>query len=409
MPELVNSTGSDRRLPRIWNNKLSGALRRPAAQQPDWPDKVQKDAVLGLLSALPALVPPEKIRALREDLARVALGEAFLIQGGDCAETFAGNTEPHVLGNATTLLRLAAVITDATGLPSVRIGRIAGQFAKPRSAGFDDLGLPAYRGDIVNSAACDPGGRVPDPLRMIDAYRQARTSLDLLRSRLPGQVYTSHEALLLDFERSQLVFDQGTVVAGSAHFLWVGERTRQAEGAHLAFAELIANPVGIKIGPGTTPSEVAEYCDRLDPGRQPGRLTLISRMGKARIRDVLAPVVDRVTSAGHQIVWQCDPMHGNTRESATGYKTRHFDDIIAEIDGFFDVHKALGTIPGGLHLEFTGDPVTECLGGGQEIAEHGLSERYETNCDPRLNAPQALELAHHVGGLLRNINVTQSQ
>lgn len=396
-------------LPDEWCDKLSAALRRPAAQQPDWPDKRQIDAVAAFLSAQPALVPAEEIRALKRDLARVARGEAFLLQGGDCAETFAGNTERHILGNATTLLRLAAVVTGATGLPVVRVGRIAGQYAKPRSARFDELGLPVYRGDIVNSQACDPRGRVPDPMRMIDAYRHAKTALDLLRTRLPSQVYTSHEALLLDFERSLLVFDQDALYAGSAHTLWVGERSRQAAGAHVAFAGLIANPVGVKIGPGTSPADAAGYCDQLDPGRQPGRLTLISRMGRARVRDTLAPVVERVTAAGHQIIWQCDPMHGNTYESVTGYKTRHFDDIIAEIDGFFDVHNSLGTIPGGLHLEFTDDRVTECTGGGQEIAEHEISERYESSCDPRLNARQAQEVADHVAGLLRNTNVTKSQ
>ncbi|WP_233221314.1 3-deoxy-7-phosphoheptulonate synthase [Streptomyces carminius] len=382
--------------------RLSEALSRPAAQQPGWPDATQVRSVSAFLAALPPLVTPGEVRALRRDLARVARGEAFLLQGGDCAETFAGNTEEHVRGNAATLLRMAAVLAEGAGLPVVGVGRIAGQYAKPRSNATDGLGLPVYRGDIVNSAAPDPRARIPDPVRMVQAYQDARRTLDILRSGRSAGIYTSHEALLLDYECPRLVPDPDggpRLYSGSAHLLWIGERTRQPEGAHIAFAGLLANPVGLKIGPGTTPEQAAEYAERLDPEGEPGRLTLISRMGSARVRDVLPPIVERVTATGRRVVWQCDPMHGNTHESATGYKTRHFDDVLHEVEGFFEVHRELGTHPGGLHLELTGDSVTECLGGVRGITAHGLAERYESTCDPRLNAHQAMELAHRAAGL----------
>lgn len=365
--------------------------------------------MVAFLAARPALVTPEETRSLRCELARAACGEAFVLQGGDCAETFAGNTRARVLAHASLLMRLASVLTQETGLPTVRIGRIAGQYAKPRSAALDELGLPVYRGDIVNSGLPDPLARVPDPMRMIDAYRHARAALDVLRAGSPGRVYASHEALLLDFECAQAVWDPaepGDLYGGSAHFLWIGERTRQLDGAHVAFAEMLANPVGVKIGARTTPAQAAEYCDLLDPGRQPGRLTLISRMGRKRVRDVLPPIVERVVAGGHRVVWQCDPMHGNTGESATGYKTRHCDDILAEVDGFFQVHRTLGTPPGGLHLELTSDRVTECLGGRRPITEHQLTERYETTCDPRLNPEQAEQVIQHVARLLAGSKVT---
>ncbi|MEU6382671.1 3-deoxy-7-phosphoheptulonate synthase class II [Streptomyces bauhiniae] len=389
-------------LPQEVCDRLSEALRRPAAQQPPWPDAAQVRSASAFLATLPPLVTPARTRELRRDLARVASGEAFLLQGGDCAETFAANTQEHVRGNVATLRRMAAVLADGAGLPVVTVGRIAGQYAKPRSQAVDGLGLPVYRGDIVNAATPDARARVPDPVRMIEAYQNARAALDTLRSGHPAGVYTSHEALLLDYERALLVPDPAgrpQLYAGSAHFLWIGERTRQLDGAHIAFAELLANPLGVKIGPGTTPDQAAEYAERLDPRAEPGRLTLISRMGSARVRDVLPPIVERVVATGRQIIWQCDPMHGNTRESGTGYKTRHVDDIADEIEGFFAVHRGLGTHPGGVHLELTGDDVTECLGGAQGITEHGLTGRYDSLCDPRLNAGQAMELAHRVAAL----------
>ncbi|MDQ0988118.1 3-deoxy-7-phosphoheptulonate synthase [Streptomyces sp. V2I9] len=386
-------------------DRISEALGRPAAQQPPWPDQEQVRSVSAFLATLPPLVTPDQIRRLRGDLALVARGEAFLLQGGDCAETFAGNTPDHVRGTVDTLERMAAVLADEAGLPVVTVGRLAGQYAKPRSQAVDGLGLPVYRGDIVNAATPDAGARVPDPVRMIEGYRNARDTLGMLRSGHPADIYTSHEALLLDYERALLVTDPdepGRPYAGSAHFLWIGERTRRPDGAHLAFAALLANPVGVKVGPGTRADQVAEYVERLDPDGEPGRLTLISRMGSTRVRDVLPPLVERVAATGRQVVWQCDPMHGNTRESAIGYKTRRLDDIVDEVEGFFAVHRALGTHPGGVHLELTGDDVTECLGGPRGITAHGLTGRYESLCDPRLNADQAMEVAHRVAALSKS-------
>ncbi|MCX4761552.1 3-deoxy-7-phosphoheptulonate synthase [Streptomyces sp. NBC_01275] len=383
-----------------WSERISAALSRPAAQQPPWPDPGQVRSVSAFLATLPPLVTPEEIRALRRQTARVARGEAFLLQGGDCAETFDAPRE-HLVGTAATLLRMAAVLAEATGTPVVPVGRLAGQYAKPRSDAVDGLGLPVYRGDIVNAPAPDPHQRIPDPVRMIQAHRTARAALDLLRTGRFTGVHTSHEALLLDYERPQLTVDptDGLLYGGSAHLLWIGERTRRLDGAHVAFAELIANPVAVKLGPGATPAEAAEYAERLDPHGEPGRLTLISRMGSARVREVLPALVERVAATGRQVVWQCDPMHGNTRVSALGYKTRHFDDVVDELEGFFEVHRALGTHPGGVHLEFTGDRVTECLGGPGEVTESDLGGRYESTCDPRLNVDQALELAHRIAEL----------
>ncbi|MDX3194145.1 3-deoxy-7-phosphoheptulonate synthase class II [Streptomyces sp. MN03-5084-2B] len=386
------------RLPPAHAAALVEALRRPAAQQPAWPDREHLASATAFLATLPALVEPAEIRAATGELARVARGEAVLLQGGDCAETFAGATEAHIRGNVTTLLRMAAVLAEGTGLPVVPAGRLAGQYAKPRSGMTDGLGLPVYRGDIVNSAEPVPATRTPDPGRLLDAYRVSRATLDLVRDRYPGALLTSHEALLLDYEVPQLRHDDtdGRVYCGSAHQLWIGERTRQPDGAHVAFARLLANPIGLKIGPGTTPAQAAAYVEQLDPGGEPGRLTLISRMGHRRVRDVLGPIVERVTATGHPVIWQCDPMHGNTHESPGGYKTRHFDDVAAELAGFFEVHRRLGTHPGGVHLEFTGDAVTECLGGPDDLGEHGLAGRYESTCDPRLNGAQAVELAHRI-------------
>jgi 3-deoxy-7-phosphoheptulonate synthase len=348
---------------------------------------------------------------------------------------------------------MALVLAYAGGLPVVQIGRIAGQYAKPRSGNTDSLGLPAYRGDIVNSRVPTPGERVPDPHRMVLAYRHAIATMDMVRGCKPAgtaelrqmheenlalvrtlptgdrhealageidrglkfmaawgpdhadslgaEFYTSHEALLLDYERAFVRMSGDRLYSLSAHFLWIGERTRQLDGAHIAFAELLANPIGLKIGPSTTPDQAMEYVERLDPRCEPGRLTLISRMGHSKVRDVLPAIVSRVTASGHQVIWQCDPMHGNTHESPTGYKTRHFDKIVDEVRGFLDVHRELGTHPGGLHLELTGEDVTECLGGGHDLSDDDLVGRYETACDPRLNTWQSLELAFLIADLLR--------
>ena len=385
--------------------RLEAALSKPAAQQPVWPDpRRARDAVAALGRAEPIVAPDETARLARR-LAAVARGEAFLLQGGDCAETLADNTEAHQRANLAMLAQMAAVLVHRAGLPVVKIARMAGQYAKPRSHSVDALGLPVYRGDMVNSAESTPAARAPDPDRMLRAHAAAADTMGLVREfRRDGETYVSHEALLLDYERSQLWVDtsgpEPRLSSGLGHFLWIGERTRQLDGAHLAFAELLSNPIGVKIGPSTTPEQAVEYVRRLDPHGEPGRVTLVSRMGHTQVRDVLPPIVEKVTASGSQVIWQCDPMHGNTYLSANGYKTRHLGQIADEITGFFEVHRRLGTHPGGIHVEVTGDDVTECLGGACAIAEKDLPARYETACDPRLNARQGMGLAHSVAELV---------
>ncbi|HZN17814.1 MAG TPA: 3-deoxy-7-phosphoheptulonate synthase class II [Micromonosporaceae bacterium] len=426
----------------------------PRAQTPPWPDQAVVDEVSAVLSVVPPIVAPYEVEQLRSRLALVAQGQAFLLQGGDCAETFADNTEAHLLANARTLLQMAVVLTYGASLPVVKVGRVAGQFTKPRSQDTDALGLPAYRGDMVNSLEPTAEARVADPQRMIRAYANASSAMNMLRAYLGGgmadlhqvhdwnkgfvrdspageryeaiareidralafmqacgldedaalrvvTLYCSHEALALEYDRAltRVVGDRAYGLSG--HFLWVGERTRQIDGAHVDFIARIANPVGVKLGPTVTPEDALELCERLNPDNIPGRLTLVARMGNHRVRDVLPPVVEKVTAAGHAVVWQCDPMHGNTVESSNGYKTRHFDRIVDEVLGYFEVHRELGTHPGGLHVELTGEDVTECLGGAQAIADHNLPDRYETACDPRLNTQQSLELAFLVAEMLR--------
>jgi 3-deoxy-7-phosphoheptulonate synthase len=445
-------------LPPALRARLDEALARPAAQQPDWPDREAVLQVRALLEAVPPVTVPPEIDRMRERLAEVARGEAFMLQGGDCAETFADNTEPHIRGNIRTLLQMAVVLTYGASMPVVKVGRFAGQYAKPRSNEIDHLGLPVYRGDIINSLVATPEARTPDPGRMIRAYANAGAAMNLLRA-LTGagmadlsnlhlwnkdfvrtspageryealateidrglrfmaacgvqdstlhttEIFASHEALLLDYERAMLRLDttgeEPKLYDLSSHFLWVGERTRQLDGAHIGFAELLANPIGVKIGPSTTPAQALEYVKRLDPNHTAGRLTLISRMGHAKVREVLPPIIEEVTASGHKVIWQCDPMHGNTHESSGGYKTRHFDRIVDEVQGFFEVHRRLGTHPGGIHIELTGEDVTECLGGAQDISEADLHGRYETACDPRLNTQQSLELAFLVAEMLRS-------
>ncbi|EHY88445.1 class II 3-deoxy-7-phosphoheptulonate synthase [Saccharomonospora azurea] len=445
-------------LPDELRKRLDDALSRPAAQQPEWPDADVVPRVRTVLESVPPITVPAEVDRLRERLAMVARGEAFLLQGGDCAETFESNTEPHIRANLRTLLQMAVVLTYGASLPVVKVGRIAGQYAKPRSNNTDALGLPVYRGDIVNSLAPDPELRVPDPGRMIRAYANAGAAMNLVRA-LTGagmgdlaqvhdwnkdfvrtspageryealaaeidrglrfmaacgvsdqslhstEIFASHEALLLDYERAMLRLDDPksdnpSLYNLSSHFLWIGERTRQLDGAHIAFAELLSNPIGVKIGPTTTPEQAVEYVERLDPRNEPGRLTLIARMGNGKVREVLPAIVEKVESTGHKVIWQCDPMHGNTHESSNGYKTRHFDRIVDEVQGFFEVHRRLGSYPGGIHVELTGEDVTECLGGAQDISDLDLSGRYETACDPRLNTQQSLELAFLVAEMLR--------
>jgi len=445
-------------LPPEMRKRLDDALSRPAAQQPDWPDAEQVRRVRTVLESVPPITVPAEIDRLHTQLAQVANGEAFLLQGGDCAETFADNTEPHIRANIRTLLQMAVVLTYGASLPVVKVGRIAGQYAKPRSSGIDALGLPSYRGDIINSLVATPEARVADPGRMIRAYANAGAAMNLLRAltgagladlhrvhdwnrdfvrtspageryeALAGEIdrglkfmsacgvndqslhgteiFASHEALLLDYERALLRLDttrdEPRLYDLSSHFVWIGERTRQLDGAHIAFAEMLSNPIGLKIGPTTTPEMAVEYVERLDPRNEPGRLTLISRMGNQKVRDVLPAIIEKVEASGHKVIWQCDPMHGNTHESSTGYKTRHFDRIVDEVQGFFEVHRRLGTHPGGIHIELTGEDVTECLGGAQEISDDDLAGRYETACDPRLNTQQSLELAFLVAEMLRS-------
>ncbi|MDN3028516.1 3-deoxy-7-phosphoheptulonate synthase [Streptomyces sp. S.PB5] len=393
---------ADRPTSRLLAGRLAAALARPAAQQPEWPDEEQAQDVRALLRSAEPLVRPAETARLRAGLAAVARGEAFLLQGGDCAESFTENTEAHQLANLLTLTRMADVHTRRTGLPVVKVARMAGQYAKPRSRAVDGDGLPAYRGDMVNSAEPTREARTPDPYRMLRAHADAVGAMALIRrladDGLPaGDVHVSHEALLLDYEQSSLwVDDSGPeprLASGLGHFLWIGERTRGLDGAHIAFARLLANPIGLKIGPGTTPEQAVAYVRRLDPYAEPGRLTLISRMGHTRVRDVLPPIVAEVAASGHQVIWQCDPMHGNTYTSANGFKTRRLDAVLDEITGFFEVHRRLGTHPGGIHVELTGEHVTECVGGAVGITEADLPARYRTACDPRLNADQAQELA----------------
>lgn len=441
-------------LPPELRTALDKALDMPAAQQPQWPDAEAVSMVRTVLESVPPITVPAEVVQLRTELAAVAKGEAFLLQGGDCAETFADNTEPHIKATIRTLLQMAVVLTYGASVPVVKIGRIAGQYAKPRSSPADALGLPSYRGDMINSLTPTEEARVSDPGRMIRAYANSAATMNLVRAltaagladlhrvhdwnkdfvrRSPAgaryeamaaevdrglrfmracgvddaslhgvQLFSSHEALVLDYERAMLRLDNDELFDLSSHFVWVGERTRQLDGAHIAFTALLANPIGLKIGPSTTPEQAVEYVERLNPEGVPGRLTLVSRMGSTRVRDALPGIVEKVTSSGHPVIWQCDPMHGNTVESTTGYKTRHFDRIVDEVQGFFEVHRALGTYPGGIHVELTGEDVTECLGGAQDISDADLHGRYETACDPRLNTQQALELAFLVAEMLRN-------
>ncbi|WP_439333577.1 class II 3-deoxy-7-phosphoheptulonate synthase [Trebonia kvetii] len=431
----------------------------PALQQPQWPDRDRLDAVARSLEALPPLVLAAECDQLKGRLAAVARGEAFLLQGGDCAETFAGSTADSIRGKFQTLLQMAVVLTYAASVPVVKIGRMAGQFGKPRSAATevrDGLELPVYRGDAVNGIEFTRADRTPDPGRLLEAYHCASATLNLCRSLASGgfadlrqvhawnqdfvagspagqryeqladdieraitfmhacgadprefravEFYSSHEALLLDYERPLTRVDSrnGHVYDLSAHLLWIGERTRDPRGAHVEFASRIRNPIAVKVGPNATAQNVLELAEILDPDEEPGRLTVTTRMGARRIREALPALVEKVSASRAPVVWVCDPMHGNTVESASGMKTRNFDDVLDEVAGFFEVHRALGTHPGGIHIEFTGDDVTECVGGGHRIAESDLSYRYETTCDPRLNRSQSLDLAFRVAGLYRH-------
>jgi 3-deoxy-7-phosphoheptulonate synthase len=433
---------------------------RPAVQQPDWLDAARLAAVTSELADLAPLVFATECDQLRERLAAVARGDAFVLQGGDCAEMFAEANPPAVRGKLQTILQMAVVLTYGTSIPIVKIGRMAGQFAKPRSQPTEIRGgveLPAYRGDAVNGLDFTAASRTPDPGRLLRAYNCAAVTLNLFRAftaggyadlhqvhawnqdfvrdspagqryeRLAGEIdralafmracgadpdelrtvelYASHEALLLPYEQALTRSDERTGAAYdlSAHLVWIGERTRAIDGAHVEFAASIRNPIGLKVGPTATPDDLLALVRKLSPDGEPGRLTLISRLGAGQIRTLLPPLVAAVRAEGIPVAWVCDPMHGNTFEAPGGYKTRRFDDVVNEVQGFFEVHRRLGTPPGGIHIEFTGDNVTECVGGSYEIAAGDLHQRYETACDPRLNRRQALDLAFTVAESYRSL------
>ncbi|HSA52768.1 MAG TPA: 3-deoxy-7-phosphoheptulonate synthase class II [Yinghuangia sp.] len=430
----------------------------PAAQQPEWPDSEALRTALADLASYPPLVFAGECDQLRGRLASVAAGEAFLLQGGDCAETFTGNTADAIRNKLKTLLQMAVVLTYAASVPVVKVGRMAGQYSKPRSQPVetrDGVTLPTYRGDAVNDLAFTPEARIPDPERLKRMYHASSATLNLVRAfttggyadlrqvhawnqdfvalspsgeryeRLASEIdgalrfmhacgvdpeefrtvefFASHEALILDYESALTRVDSrtGELYDVSGHMVWIGERTRQLDGAHVEFASRIRNPIGVKLGPTTTPEDALALVDKLDPKREPGRLTFIIRMGAGKVRDALPSLVEKVTASGAQVAWVCDPMHGNTFEASSGHKTRRFDDVLDEVKGFFEVHRALGTHPGGIHVELTGDDVTECVGGGDEIFVDDLHQRYETACDPRLNRSQSLDLAFLVAEMYR--------
>ena len=434
----------------------------PANQQPDWPDPGELDRALKQISSYPPLVFAGEARSLQSSLAKVAAGNAFLLQAGDCAESFEEFSAVNIREKLRVILQMAVVLTYSLGVPVVKVGRMAGQFAKPRSSAFEkvgDLELPSFRGHIVNDPTPTEAARIPNPERLVQAYHQSASTLNLVRAFTKGgfadltrvhawtqefvesspegrryeqlaneidralkfmracgvevennhnlsevDVYTSHEALLLGYEEA--LTRQDSLTGGwydcSAHMLWIGERTRELDGAHVEFLRGVGNPIGCKIGPTTPTDYVLELCERLNPAHIPGRLTLISRMGAGKVEAALPAILRAVRDAGHPVVWACDPMHGNTFTSSTGHKTRDFADICAEIDGFVRAHHGEGTWPGGIHVELTGDNVTECLGGADKILDTELADRYQTVCDPRLNARQSLDLAFHVAESLRS-------
>jgi len=429
-----------------------------AAQQPKWPEAELAQAVKELKS-FPPLVFAGECDDLKSSIAKAAEGEAFWLQGGDCAETFTAATADSIRDRIKTILQMAAILQYYSSLPVIKVGRMAGQFAKPRSSDTetrDGVTLPAYRGDAVNDLEFTEDSRRPDPKRLVRVYNTSAATLNLVRAFTQGgfadlrkvhdwnkgfvkdtpyaaryeamateigraldfmrsagvdpeefktvEFYSSHEALILEYEKALTRIDSrtGSAYDVSGHFIWIGERTRQLDGAHVDFAAKVKNPIGVKLGPKTTVDDALRLIDKLDPNREPGRLTFITRMGAGKIREALPALVDGVTKSGAKVLWVCDPMHGNTFESSTGYKTRQFEDVMDEVKGFFEVHKALGTHPGGVHIELTGDDVTECLGGGAKISAEDLATRYETACDPRLNHTQSLELAFLVAEMLRD-------
>ncbi|HTW15264.1 MAG TPA: 3-deoxy-7-phosphoheptulonate synthase class II [Nocardioides sp.] len=428
------------------------------AQQPTYPDRGAVDAAVDRLRTMPPLVFAGECDDLKAKIGAVARGEAFLLQGGDCAETFAGVTADNVRNKLRVLLQMAVVLTYAASVPVVKVGRLAGQYAKPRSSDNETrngITLPAYRGDAVNGYEFTEAARVPDPQRLVDVYNASAATLNLVRAFVTGgyadlrqvhawntdfvkespvgqqyeqmaneieraltfmkaigadpdefhrvDFHSSHEALVLEYEHAMTRIDSRTQLPYdvSGHFVWIGERTRQLDNAHVELLSHIQNPIGVKLGPTTSPDDALALAAKLNPTNEAGRLTFITRFGAGKIRDGLPSLIEKVTAEGLQVAWICDPMHGNTFEASSGYKTRRFGDVIDEVQGFFDVHRSLGTWPGGLHVELTGDDVTECVGGGEELTDMDLSARYESVCDPRLNRVQSLELAFLVADMLR--------
>ncbi len=432
-----------------------------ASQQPIWPDNDSFQRVLEELSSLPPLVFAGEARNLTEQLAAVSRREAFLLQAGDCAESFDTSAD-SIRDRLRVILQMAVILTYYTGVPVVKVGRIAGQFAKPRSSDtetVDGLELPSFRGHMVNDINFNEDSRAANPKRLLTAYNRAAATLNLLRAFTKGgfaalsrvhqwnrefvaaspagqryealadeidravsfmqacgmdgdklselsevDFHTSHEALILGYEEALTRQDSltGEWYDCSAHMLWIGERTRDLDGAHIEFLRGVNNPIGCKLGPDANPKDVITLCETLNPEKLPGRLTLISRMGAEIVSEKLPSILEAVKKAGHPVVWVCDPMHGNTFSTENGHKTRHFDDVLKEITGFFDAHEKVGTYPGGVHLELTGDDVTECLGGGAQLDAEDLSKRYETMCDPRLNGSQSIDIAFRIAELLQN-------
>jgi 3-deoxy-7-phosphoheptulonate synthase len=433
----------------------------PIKQQPAWPDEADLDRALKQIASYPPLVFAGEARSLQSGLAQVAAGNAFLLQAGDCAESFEDFSADNIREKLRVILQMAIVLTYSMGVPVMKVGRLAGQFAKPRSSDFETIGgeeIPSFRGHIVNAEGPTAAARVPTPDRLVQAYHQSAATLNLVRAftkggfaaldrvhawnqefvasspagkrydQLAGEidralrfmratgmdtesnatlrevdVWTSHEALLLSYEEALTRRDSttGTWYDCSAHMLWIGERTRDLDGAHVEFLRGVGNPIGCKVGPSMTGDELIRLCELINPARIPGRMTLITRMGADRIEEGLRPLLRAIKDSGHPVVWACDPMHGNTYTSETGRKTRHLDAVIAEIEGFVRAHHAEGTWPGGIHVELTGENVTECIGGGDDLQDADLDHRYETVCDPRLNGRQSLDLAFRTAELIR--------
>ncbi|MFT4232477.1 MAG: 3-deoxy-7-phosphoheptulonate synthase class II [Leucobacter sp.] len=439
--------------------ELDAYRLREAKQQPTWPDPAAVAAACAELASQPPLVFAGEADQLRARLAAAARGEAFLLQGGDCAETFEAATADKIRDRVKTLLQMAVVLTYGASMPVIKVGRMAGQFAKPRSSDTetrDEVTLPAFRGDLVNGYEFTPESRTADPQRLVRGYHVSASTLNLIRAFTQGgfadlrqvhawnqgfvsnpanqryeslaaeidralkfmsacgvesaalsqtEFYVSHEALLLDYERPLVRVDSrtGDLYDTSGHMLWIGERTRELDGAHVEFLSRVRNPIGVKLGPTATVDDAMRLIDKLDPEREPGRLTFITRMGAGKIRDVLPALLAGVRDAGATPLWVTDPMHGNGITTSTGYKTRRFDDVMDELRGFFEAHREAGTFPGGIHVELTGDDVTECLGGSENIDEAALETRYESLCDPRLNHMQSLELAFQVAEELKRL------